>query len=72
MSRISNVVQIQNVERLQFSHVLIPYLNGYIKAVTLELVFIYSTFIICSICPRDTLHMRMVIKAFPAYRCFNC
>ena len=38
MSKIPNVVQIQNVERLQFSHVLIPYLNGYIKAVTLGLV----------------------------------
>ena len=49
MSRISNVVQIQNVEKLKFSHVLIPYLNGYIKAVTLGLVFIYSTCIICSI-----------------------
>ena len=42
MSRISNVVQIQNVERLQFSHAQIPYLNEYIKAVTLGLVFIYS------------------------------
>ena len=41
MSRIQNVVQIQNVERLQFSHVFIPYLNGYIKAVTLVLVFAY-------------------------------
>ena len=61
MSRISNVVQIQNVERLRFSHVLIPYLNGYIKAVTLGLVFIYSTSIICSICPRETLHMCRVI-----------
>ena len=57
MSRISNIVQIQNVERLQFSHVLIPYLNGYIKAVTFGLVFIYSTSIICSICPKETLHM---------------
>ena len=54
MSRIPNVVQIQNVERLQFSHVLIPYLNGYIKAVTFGLVFTYSTSIICSICPRET------------------
>ena len=35
MSRIPNVVQIQNVERLPFSHAFIPYLNGYIKAVTL-------------------------------------
>ena len=58
---ISNVVQIQNVERLQFSHAWIPYLNEYIKAVTLGLVFIYSTSIICSICPRETLHMRKVI-----------
>ena len=41
MSRIPNVVQIQNVERLQFSHVFSPYLNGYIKAVTLGLVFAY-------------------------------
>ena len=41
MSRIPNVVQIQNVESLQFSHVFKPYLNGYIKAVTLELVFAY-------------------------------
>ena len=54
MSRTSNVVQIQNVERLQFSHVLIPYLNGYIKAVTLGFVFICSTSIICSTCPRVT------------------
>ena len=61
MSRISNVVQIQNVERLQFSHDKIPYLNEYIKVVTLGLVFIYSTSIICSICPRETLHMRRVI-----------
>ena len=58
---IPNVVQIQNVERLQFSHVLIPYLNGYVKAVTLGLVFTYSTSIICSICPRETLHMHRVI-----------
>ena len=38
MSRISNVVQVQNVKRLQFPHVLIPYLNRYIKADTLGLV----------------------------------
>ena len=31
MSRIPNVVQIQKVERLQSSHVLIPYLNGQVR-----------------------------------------
>ena len=41
MSRITNVFQIQNVERLKFSHVFIPYSNGYEKAVTLGLVFAY-------------------------------
>ena len=48
------------------------YLNEYIKSVTLGLVFIYSTSIICSICPRKTLHMRRVIWALYAYLCFYC
>ena len=46
MSRIPNVVQIQNEERLQFSHVLIPYLKPYVKAVTLGLVLTVHLFYI--------------------------
>ena len=50
-----------NCGKTAILHVLIQYFNEYIKAVTLGLVFIYSTFIICSICHMETLHMRRVI-----------